>query len=139
MKAADAWGQERHGEPGQKGSRPLAFEAKNLVAQMVNVFQVEAINSLGEHLTKIAAGLPASERTRGKAAAAGALAGVIVKMLLAAFLLNRAAEETYGGTPAFDILASANFIASGEGLTTNEWLRTVADNGWGAADGRALV
>ena len=63
-----------------------------------------------------------------------------MKMLLAAFLLNRAAEETYGGTPApFDILGlSANFIASGEGLTTNEWLRTVMDNGWERLTGERL-
>lgn len=139
MKAADAWGKSVMGSRA-KGSRPLAFEAKNPVAQMVNVFQVEAINSW-EHLTQdLPRDFRAIERTRGKAAAAGALAGVIVKMLLAAFLLNRAAEETYGGTPApFDILGlSANFIASGEGLTTNEWLRTVMDNGWERLTGERL-
>ena len=50
MKAADAWGKSVMGSRA-KGSRPLAFEAKNPVAQMVNVFQVEAINSW-EHLTQ---------------------------------------------------------------------------------------
>lgn len=139
MKAADAWGKSVMGSRA-KGSRPLAFEAKNPVAQMVNVFQVEAINTW-EHLSQdLPRDFRAIERTRGKAAAAGALAGVIVKMLLAAFLLNRATEEVYGGTPApFDILGlSANFIASGEGLTTNEWLRTVMDNGWERLTGERL-
>ena len=139
MKAADAWGKSVMGSRA-KGSRPLAFEAKNPVAQMVNVFQVEAINTW-EHLSQdLPRDFRAIERTRGKAAAAGALAGVIVKMLLAAFLLNRATEEMYGGTPApFDILGlSANFIASGEGLTTNEWLRTVMDNGWERLTGERL-
>ena len=139
MKAADAWGKSVMGSRA-KGSRPLTFEAKNPVAQMVNVFQVEAINSW-EHLTQdLPRDFRAIERTKGKTAAAAALAGVIVKMLLAAFLLNRAAEETYGGTPApFDILGlSANFIASGEGLTTNEWLRTVMDNGWEKLTGERL-
>lgn len=139
MKAADAWGKSVMGSRA-KGSRPLAFEAKNPVAKMVNVFQVEAINTW-EHLSQdLPRDFRAIERTRGKAAAAGALAGVIVKMLLAAFLLNRATEEVYGGTPApFDILGlSANFIASGEGLTTNEWLRTVMDNGWERLTGERL-
>lgn len=140
MKAADAWGKSVMGSRA-KGSRPLTFEAKNPVAQMVNVFQVEAINSW-EHLTQdLPRDIRAIERSKGKTAAAAALAGVIVKMLLAAFLLNRAAEETYGGTPApFDILGlSANFIASGEGLTTNEWLRTVMDNGWEKLTGERLL
>lgn len=139
MKAADAWGKSVMGSRA-KGSRPLTFEAKNPVAQMVNVFQVEAINSW-EHLTQdLPRDFRAIERSKGKTAAAAALAGVIVKMLLAAFLLNRAAEETYGGTPApFDILGlSANFIASGEGLTTNEWLRTIMDNGWEKLTGERL-
>lgn len=139
MKAADAWGKSVMGSRA-KGSRPLTFEAKNPVAQMVNVFQVEAINSW-EHLTQdLPRDFRAIERSKGKTVAAAALAGVIVKMLLAAFLLNRAAEETYGGTPApFDILGlSANFIASGEGLTTNEWLRTVMDNGWEKLTGERL-
>ena len=139
MKAADAWGKSVMGSRA-KGSRPLTFEAKNPVAQMVNVFQVEAINSW-EHLTQdLPRDFRAIERSKGKTAAVAALAGVIVKMLLAAFLLNRAAEETYGGSPApFDILGlSANFIASGEGLTTNEWLRTVMDNGWEKLTGERL-
>lgn len=139
MKAADAWGKSIMGSRA-KGSRPLAFEAKNPVAQMVNVFQVEALNTW-EHLSQ---DLPRDfreiERSQGRRAAARALGGVIVKMLLSAFLLNRAAEETYGGTPApFDLLGlSANFIASGEGLTTNDWLLTVVDNGWEQLTGERL-
>ena len=114
-----------------KGSRPLAFENKNILSQMVHLYQIEAMNSW-EHLTQ---DLPRDfreiQRTQGKEKAALALAGVIVKMLFSAFLLNRAAEETYGGTPApYDILGlTANFIASGEGLTANQWLLQVIDNG----------
>ena len=139
MKAADAWGKSVMGSRA-KGSKPLAFEAKNPVAQMANVFQVEALNSWEHLIQDLPRDFRAIEQSRGKKAAAAALAGVIVKMLLAAFLLNRATEETYGGTPApFDILGlSANFIASGEGLTTNEWLRTVMDNGWERLTGERL-
>ena len=50
---------------------------------------------------------------------------MMVKYLIAAFVLNRWAEETYGGTPApFDLIGmTSNFIASGNGLSTNEWIR----------------
>lgn len=139
MKAADTFGKNIMGSR-MKGSRPLAFESKNPVSQMLHVFQVEAVNQW-EHLSQ---DLPRDFRTieqeRGKAAAAGSLAGVIVKMLIAAFALNRLDEWLYGGTPApFDLMGlSANFIASGEGLTTNEWLRTVIDNGWEKLTGERL-
>ncbi len=123
-----------------KGARPLAFEAKNPISQMLHIFQLEALNSW-EHLSQ---DLPRDfreiEDKQGRGKAAWALAGVIGKMLLAAFLLNRLTEEAYGGTPApFDILGlSSNFIASGEGLSTNEWLRTVMDNGWEHMTGERL-
>lgn len=139
MKAADAFGKSVMGSRA-KGSRPLAYEAKNPVSQMLHIFQVEAVNQW-EHLSR---DLPRDfrqiERVKGKNAAAWALAAVIIKMLLSAFFLNRITEETYGGTPApFDILGlSANFIASGEHLTTNEWLRAVIDNGWEKLTGGRL-
>ena len=39
-------------------------------------------------------------------------------------------EETYGGTPApFDILGlTANFVASGKGLSTNKYIATITDD-----------
>ena len=65
------------------------------------------------------------QREHGKAAAIKALIGVIVETLLAAFIMNRLTEEAYGGTPApFDLIGlSANFIASGNGLSTNDGIR----------------
>lgn len=139
MKAADDFGKRVMGSR-MKGSRPLAYEAKNPVSQMLHIFQVEAVNQW-EHLSQ---DLPRDFRRIGKekgtAAAAMALAAVIVKMLLAAFAMNRTAEELYGGTPVpFDLIGlSANFIASGEGLTTNEWIRTVIDNGTEKLTGKRL-
>ena len=130
MREADRFGASSMGDR-SKGSKPNAFASKNLIHQMVNIFQIETLNSW-EHLAQ---DLPREfreiSRTKGKHVAARYLAGVIVKVLISAFVLNRLGEELYGGTPApFDLLGlSANFIASGEGLTTNEWLRTVIDNG----------
>ena len=129
MRAADRFGEEIMGSR-MKGSKPTAYDAKNPLSRMFHMFQLEAVNSW-EHITQ---DLPRDfrqiERSRGREAAAGALAGVVIKTLLSAFVLNRLAEGLYGGTPApFDLIGlSANFIASGVGLTTNEWLRRMIDN-----------
>lgn len=139
MKAADAFGTAVMGSR-MKGSKPLAFNSKNPIYQMVNVFQIEAFNSW-EHIKE---DLPRDFRTiekeQGKGKAALALAGVIVKALLLTFLMNRLAEKTYGGTPApFDLLGmTANFIASGNGLTTNAYLETLIDNAWEKISGERL-
>lgn len=139
LKIADRFGQSIMGSRA-KGSRPNAYAGKGLISQAVHIFQVEAMNSW-EHLSQ---DLPRDfreiARTKGKGKAALSLAGVIVKMLLAGFVINRLDDELYGGTPAqFDLLGlSANFIASGEGLTTNEWLRTVIDNGLEKITGKRI-
>ena len=130
MRAADRFARNIMGSR-TKGSRPLAYDAKNPLTQMAHVFQLDVVNQW-EHLTQdLPRDFEQIRQERGKGAAAGALAGVIVKALVMAFLLNRGAEELYGGTPApFDLLGlTANFIASGEGLTTNQWLAAVIDNG----------
>ena len=124
-----------------KGSRPMAFESKNVVNQMLHMFQVEALNSW-EHLSQ---DLPYKYRgikeTYGKKAASRAVATVITKGLVSAFLLNRVAEAAYGGTPApFDVLGYiANFVSSGMGLTTNEALKKLVNAVWEKMFGENLL
>lgn len=124
MRAADAYARSIMGDR-TKGAKPLMFHSKTPVMQMVNMFQIEALNSW-EHVSQ---DLPRQfrqiEAESGKAKAARVLSSVILKTVLAAFVVNRVTEELYGGTPApFDIIGmSMNFIASGEGLTTNDWIR----------------
>lgn len=124
-----------------KGSRPMAFESKNVVNQMLHMFQVEAMNSW-EHLSQ---DLPYKyrniEKNHGKKAATRAVATVVTKGLVSAFLLNRAAEAVYGGTPApFDVLGYiANFVSSGFGMTTNEGLKQLLNAGWKAMFGEGLL
>ena len=124
-----------------KGSRPMAFESKNVVNQMLHMFQVEAMNSW-EHLRQ---DLPYKyrniEKTHGKKAVTRAVATVITKGLVSAFLLNRAAEAVYGGTPApFDVLGYiANFVSSGFGMTANEGLKRLVNAGWKALFGENLL
>lgn len=139
MKAADQFGKEVMGSRA-KGSIPTAFTEKNLISQMVNVFQVEALNSW-EHISQdLPREFRETARTQGTAKAARDVGGVLAKTLLSTFILNRIAEGVYGGTPApFDILGlAANFVASGEGLPTNDYLLRILNRGWAALFGEAL-
>lgn len=140
MKAADRWARDIMGTR-SKGAAPLTFQSKNLIAQMVNMFQVEALNSW-EHVTQdlFGPGLKEAEAKLGKEEAAKRLAGVIVATLLGAFLLNRVAEEGYGGTPAqFDVIGLlVGFLASGNGLSTNEQIATWIDDAWESGTGERL-
>ena len=130
MKAADKFGTEVMGSR-MKGSKPTAYDSKNIVSRMVHIFQLEAVNSWEHFSQDLPRDFREIEREKGKGAAALALAGVLGKMLVGAFFINRLADEIYGGTPApFDIFGlSANFIASGNRLTTNDYLKTIVDNG----------
>ena len=140
MRYADDYGRSVMGDR-SKGAKPVAFHAKNPIMQMANIFQIEALNTW-EHMAKDTLGYDFRQmvKEQGKTKAAAALAGVIVRTLLAAFVLNRLTDELYGGTPApFDLVGlSANFMASGEGLTTNDWIRQVIDNGWEKISGERL-
>lgn len=140
MKAADRWARDIMGTR-SKGAAPLTFQSKNLIAQMVNMFQVEALNSW-EHVTQdlFGPGLKEAEAKLGKEEAAKRLAGIIVATLIGAFLLNRVAEEGYGGTPAqFDVIGLlVGFLASGNGLSTNEQIATWIDDAWENGTGERL-
>lgn len=110
-----------------KGSRPMIFESKNVVTQMISMFQVEAANSWA-HLTQdLPAKVKSIETQYGKGAAQKYVAVTATKGLLSAFLMNRIAEAAYGGTPAsFDLLGyAARFISSGMGITVNEGLKRI--------------
>ena len=130
MKAADRWARDIMGTR-SKGSVPLTFQSKNFVAQMLNMFQVEAMNTL-EHVTQDQFGPGFKEMAAkiGKDKAIKKLASESVAYLILAFLLNRLDEDTYGGTPApFDFLGMAlNAVASGNGLTSGNMLKMITDN-----------
>lgn len=140
MRLADRFGREVMASRA-KGSTPLAFRSKDFINQMVHMFQLEALNNW-EHVTQDLGNRDFREmaQAKGKRAAAGSLAAVLVKIVLGAFLLNRIDEELYGGTPApFDILGLAgNFIAGGLGLTQMDLLQTLLDNGWERLTGERL-
>lgn len=130
MKAADRWARDIMGTR-SKGSVPLTFQSKNLIAQMMNMFQVEAANTF-EHVTqdRLGPGFKEMATKIGKDKAIKKLASDAIAYMLLAFLLNRLDEELYGGTPApFDVLGMGlNAVASGNGLTSSDLLKTIMDN-----------
>lgn len=130
MKAADRWARDIMGTR-SKGSVPLTFQSKNLIAQMLNMFQVEAANTL-EHVTqdRLGPGFKEMAAKIGKDKAIKKLASDAIAYMLLAFLLNRLDEDAYGGTPApFDVLGMGlNAVASGNGLTSSDMLKMIADD-----------
>ncbi len=140
MRLADRFGREVMASRA-KGSVPLAFRSKDFLNKMVHMFQLEALNNW-EHVIQDLGNRDFREmaRAKGKRAAAGSLAAVLVKIILGAFLLNRIDEELYGGTPApFDVLGLAgNLFAGGLGLTQMDLLRTLVDNVWERLTGERL-
>lgn len=140
MRYADQYGAQVMGDR-SKGAKPVAFNSKNPVMQLINTFQLEVANSW-EHVTQDTVGFDFREMARkfGKDKAVKALAGIIVKFLLATYIWNRISDETYGGTPApYDVLGiTSNFIAGGYGLSINDAMKTVMDNGWEKVTGERL-
>ena len=124
MRYADNYGQKIMADR-SRGAKPLTFYNKGLIKEALRMFQIEALSSWEHIFLDLPRDFRQIARDKGKASAARAVALVIVKYLIAAFVLNRWTEEKYGGTPApFDLFGmTANFIASGNGLTTNEWIK----------------
>ena len=130
MKAADRWARDIMGTR-SKGSVPLTFQSKNLIAQMLNMFQVEAANTF-EHITqdRLGPGFKDMAAKIGEDKAIKKLASDAIAYMLLAFLLNRLDEDAYGGTPApFDVLGMGlNAVASGNGLTSSDMLKMITDD-----------
>ena len=131
MKEADDFGRRVMGSR-MKGAKPLAYESKTFINQMIHVFQVEASNTFDYMaLSDMPQAVKQVYKTKGKAAGTRYLAAYIVGYLLNAFLLNQLTDKLYGGTPApFDLMGWAlNIVAGGWGLTDEEFLKTMTDNG----------
>lgn len=131
MKEADDFGRRVMGSR-MKGAKPVGYEDKRLFRRMIHVFQVEASNTFDYMaLSDMPQAVRQVYKTKGKAAGARYLASYIVGYLLNAFLLNQLTDKLYGGTPApFDLMGWAlNFVAGGWGLTDEEFLKTMTDNG----------
>lgn len=126
MRFADWYGRALMGDR-TKGAKPLAFHSKGIVVQMLNVFQIEPLNTVEFVMQDMPLEIKREAREHGKKSAARMLLRTIFGYLIAAFVLNRLTDELYGGTPApLDIAGlTANFFASGKGLPTNDYIKNL--------------
>lgn len=126
MRFADWYGRSLMGDR-TKGAKPLAFHAKNPLLRMANIFQIEPLNTVEFVMKDMPLEIQREAEKNGKKSAARMLLRTIFGYLIAAFVLNRLTDELYGGTPApLDIAGlTANFFASGKGLSTNDYMKSL--------------
>lgn len=136
MKAADEYASRMVGNRIQ-GAKPMAFEDKNVFSKALTTFQLEVANAWSHISHDLPMEFQTMEKTQGKNVAVKKFAGLAMKYLLEAFLFNRLTEWIYGGTPApFDVIGYVTgAIGAGEGLSTNQYLLTAADNALEAMTG----
>lgn len=136
MRAADEYASRMVGNRIQ-GAKPMAFEDKNIFSKALTTFQLEVANAWSHISHDLPMEFQTMAKMQGKNVAVKKFAGLAMKYLLEAFLFNRLTEWIYGGTPApFDVIGYVTgAIGAGEGLSTNQYLLTAADNALEAMTG----
>lgn len=136
MRAADEYASRMVGNRIQ-GAKPMAFEDKNIFSKALTTFQLEVANAWSHISHDLPTEFQTMAKTQGKNVAVKKFAGLAMKYLLEAFIFNRLTEWIYGGTPApFDVIGYVTgAIGAGEGLSTNQYLLTAADNALEAMTG----
>lgn len=135
MRAADLKAEQIMGSR-MKGSRPQAFRSKNIFFRILNMFQLESLNTFEYYeqdtILQGFRDINALKDKKGKYAAIAKLVSTLGQLLVSAFVVNRLAEEIYGGTPAaFDLIGyAASFLGAGRGLTTNEEIKRWLNATW---------
>ena len=126
MRFADWYGRALMGDR-TNGAKPLAFHSKGMWKRMANLFQIELLNTVEFVMKDMPLEIQREAEKNGKKSAARMLLRTIFGYLIAAFVLNRLTDELYGGTPApLDIAGlTANFFASGKGLSTNDYMKSL--------------
>ena len=136
MRAADEYASRMVGNRIQ-GAKPMAFEGSRLSQKVLTTFQLEVANAWSHITHDLPMEYQTMAKTQGTNVAVKKFAGLAMKYLLEAFLFNRLTEWIYGGTPApFDVIGYVTgAIGAGEGLSTNQYLLTAADNALEAMTG----
>lgn len=136
MRAADEYASRMVGNRIQ-GAKPMAFEDKNVFSKALTTFQLEVANAWSHISHDLPLEFQTMAKTQGKNVVVKKFAELAMKYLLEAFLFNRLTEWIYGGTPApFDVIGYVTgAIGAGEGLSTNQYLLTAADNALEAMTG----
>ena len=107
-----------------KGSKPAAFHSKGFFSTMLNMFQVEQLNTVRHMLHEMPREMRRDIREYGVKKGVARYASRMMVYMMAAFLLNRGLDELYGQTPIpFDVPGYIlQFIAAGYGVTANDLL-----------------
>lgn len=135
MRAADLKAEQIMGSR-MKGSRPQAFRSKNIWFRLINMFQLESLNTFEYYEQDLILqgfrDIGELKDKKGKYAAIAKLVSTLGGLLVSTFIINRIAEEVYGGTPApFDLIGYAvSFLGAGRGLTTNEEIKRWLNGVW---------
>lgn len=135
MRAADLKAEQIMGSR-MKGSSPQAFRSKNIWFRLINMFQLESLNTFEyyeqDQILQGFRDIDELKDKKGKYAAIAKLVSTLGGLLVSAFVVNRIAEEVYGGTPAaFDLIGYAvSFLGAGRGLTTNEEIKRWLNGVW---------
>jgi len=129
LKAADAYANRLVGSR-MKGAKPIVFEWKNPVAKLVTTFQLEVANGFEHIVHDLPVAIQETARTQGKYAAIRQMVGLLVGSELAAFLGNLIIKAITGQEPVpFDGVGLAmNFMASGYGMTKEDYMKAAVDN-----------
>ena len=129
MREADDYGRRAMGSR-MKGAKPLAFESKGPIRQMMHQFQIEAVRSFDRMITDAPRAYRRVLKERGKGAAARLAATKCTAFMMWTFALNSLTRFLYGGSPApFDFLGwLLSFAAGLWDEEEGEFLKTIIDN-----------
>ena len=105
-------------------SKPVGFSSKHPAMRLLNAFQIEAKNFVQHYSKDLPKEYKELVRKKGKMAAIKKIGGLYLLYAILAFLYNRGMEELTGKTPAqLDLIGiGLNFVASGKGLTVNDYI-----------------
>jgi len=114
-----------------KGSMPMAFENKNIVAKLVTPFQLEVANHWGFVLEDMPNEFRMYAKENGKAKTIKQVASLIIRYLVATFLFNRLFEQLFGKTPAmFDVIGwVTDAVCHAFGTTQKDAIRSIITEG----------
>lgn len=120
-----------------KGAKPVFFEQKNFISKLVSTFQLEVANGWEHIVHDLPLEIRQIEQEKGRGAAIRRVAELAVASQICAFIANMLIKAITGREPVpFDGLGMiANYLATGYGMTKEEYLAQVADN---ATEGMGL-
>lgn len=129
MKTADQYAMKLVGSR-MKGAKPVLFEQKNPLSRLATTFQLEVANGWEHIVHDLPMEIQNLAKEKGKTAAVLRTADLIIASQIVNFIANSIIKSITGREPVpFDGLGMmANYLASGYGMTKEDYLAAMADN-----------